>query len=265
METQPGSTPLEGRSTLINAAITLILMAILAIAAFLFKMRAGEARGLVPDGESREVADSGEGGVSEGGALSGTTGHLLGNAFPTVLPHCVLVENRANDGDSFRIRYAGQERVFDLYLADAPEITLSYGEKLEEQSAYFGGADEETVVRIGEEAKSYALDLLRTCPFTVFTSWEQVPGTARYYAFIVVEHQPGKRCFLSELLVLRGYARPTDIPVTMPAGSADFESFRKTMANYEQRARLEKAGGWGIIEGRMPTRRATPVMVPASG
>ena len=240
-------------------------MAILAIVAFLIKLRGNDGKDQAGDGLGGNVGEVSPNGTSSGEVYGGpttVTGHH-GNSFPQVLPNCDLVENGANDGDTFRVRYGGKEQVFDLYLADSPEISLSYPELLDVQSRYYGGVPRETVVRIGEEARVYSLNLLRSCPFTVFTSWEKVPGTPRHYAFIVVEHAPGRRCFLSELLVLRGFAQPVDRMVTMPAGVSDFPTFRKTMTTYEQRARREKKGGWGIIAGKPVVRRA--IMVPASG
>ena len=237
-------------------------MAILAIVAFLVKLRNkdGNDHARIENGDrAGEVQQGGDERINQ--APVGSRHH--GNSFPEVLPNCDLVENGANDGDSFRIRHGEKEQMFDLYLADSPEISLSYPEQLDLQASYFGGVSRETVVRIGEEARVYALNLLRSCPFTVFTSWENVPGTPRHYAFIVVEHAPGRRCFLSELLVLKGFAKPVDRMVTMPAGVSDFTTFRRTMTTYEQRARREKTGGWAIIAGRPIVRRAT--IVPASG
>jgi len=150
-----------------------------------------------------------------------------------------LVDHGANDGDSFHIAHAGQEFVFRLYYVDAPETSArSYKQRVAEQAKYFGSLSEAEAVEVGLEAKDYVEDLLKRNEFEIFTRWEEVYDSGRFFAFVRV----GGR-YLSELLVERGLARIHTKGVTLPDGES-FQHQREDLRELERRAREGRLGGW---------------------
>ena len=60
-------------------------------------------------------------------------------------PGCEVIEAGSADGDSFRARVDGQERVLRLYFVDAPESDTRFPQRNAEQAAYFGITSEQSV------------------------------------------------------------------------------------------------------------------------
>ncbi len=159
-----------------------------------------------------------------------------------VLDGCSLVEDRNNDGDSFKIRHDGGVHEFRLYFVDAPEKRLHQynGERLDEQGRYFGGLDREQTIALGQAAQSLALELLRRESFRVETRWQPVFDSGRYYAFVFFERDGEE---LSEKLTRAGMARIHTMGADLPDGRRrrDFERHLKSL---ESGARERGVGGW---------------------
>ena len=153
---------------------------------------------------------------------------------------CTLVENRANDGDSFLVRHDGVEHTVRLYFADSPEkYRNQYNQKrLAEQGRYFGGLTEDETIQIGEAARDFSLERLRLAPFRILTRNEKVFDSGRIYAFVAVAEGD-----LAELLVGHGLARIYTKGENRPGGPASL-SEKQHLLGMERRAREARTGGW---------------------
>lgn len=155
--------------------------------------------------------------------------------------NCTLMEDRANDGDSFILRHGGESHTFRLYFADCAEKYRSdlNAERLAQQAAHFGGISVESVVATGQEARDVSLALLRSGPVTLETRWEEVYDSGRYYAFV---RASGKD--LAELLISKGLARVHTGGATRPGGASE-RTQRDMLLKLEQSARSRHLGAWG--------------------
>lgn len=158
-----------------------------------------------------------------------------------VMPDARLLNDPANDGDSFKISYRGQVHVFRLYFADCPEKDRNaYNEeRLREQGQYFGGLSQARTVAVGREAAVFTRQWLSQRPFTVYTRWQSVFGSGRHYAFVVFPDGED----LAAKLVREGLARIHTTGATLPDGTsaADYEA---RLRDLETEARRARRGGW---------------------
>ena len=149
------------------------------------------------------------------------------------------VSHGANDGDSFHVAHGGDEHVFRLYYVDCPEkSSRNYKHRVAEQGEYFGGLTEPETVEVGLEAKDYVEFLLRGHEFEIYTRWQEVYSSGRYFAFVKIDGR-----YLSELLVEKGLARIYTRGVNLPDGTRSKEQ-RDRLHRIEQAARQAKLGGW---------------------
>ena len=153
---------------------------------------------------------------------------------------CTLAEDRANDGDSFEILHEGQRHVMRLYFVDCPEKTRHQynGPRIAEQGRYFGGLTEEETVGIGERARDFSLELLRSGSFTILTQWERVFDSERCYAFVAVP-----RGDLGQLLVTEGLARIFTKGENRPGGEPAAAA-KKRLQHLELQAKSAGRGAW---------------------
>jgi len=156
---------------------------------------------------------------------------------------CQLVDSWGNDGSTFRVRHRGQEYVFQLYFADAPETSLTNPDRIREQSRHFNYLSEDRLLAAGREAREFVHKLLQRNGFSVFTRWEKVLQTPRFYGFVHLEATTGERRFLSELLAGRGYAAVNEHGRKLPNGTPE-EDFRAHLRDLERSARLSRVGAW---------------------
>jgi competence protein ComEA len=162
---------------------------------------------------------------------------------------CMLVKDRLNDGDSFRLRLPdGREETFRLYFVDTPESAFKrYGggdsnqARIQDQADYFGDPPDDAV-ELGKKAKSYVLKLLEAKPVTVFTRWEDPFGDRRYHAFIQLDDGDSP-AWLDERLVMRGlcriYTRGADLPDGTPMAR-----HKERLRELERGAKRAGEGGW---------------------
>jgi len=170
-----------------------------------------------------------------------------------VLENCRLILNPANDGDSFHVSAGKEEYIFRLPLVDAPETEGMEPRRLIEQAKHF----EITVpqaIEVGEAAKAFTREKLAE-PFTVFTRRSDAMGRSkieRFYAF--VQTKDGD---LGEQLVRNGLARVHGAKV-IPPGFSGLQPERQKLQQFEDEAKQEKIGGWGINVGRLNERVEKP-------
>ena len=163
-----------------------------------------------------------------------------------VLENCRLIENPANDGDSFHASAGEKEYLFRLYMVDAPETDEIKPGRLVEQAKYFAITVPQAI-EVGRAAKEFVRKKLSE-PFTVFTRMSDAMGSSnleRVYSF--VQTKDGD---LGEQLVRNGLARNHGRKAA-PPGSKDSRSEVEKLQQLEDEARQEKIGGWGVNTGRL--------------
>jgi competence ComEA-like helix-hairpin-helix protein len=171
----------------------------------------------------------------------------------TVLENCRLIVNPANDGDSFHASVGEKEYLFRLYLVDTPEIDALTPARLVEQAKYFGITVPQAI-EVGEAGRAFTREKLSQ-PFTVFTRMSDAMGRSkleRFYAF--VQTKDGD---LGEQLVRNGLARIYGAKA-IPPGFSGLQPERQKLQKFEDEAKQEKIGGWGINVGRLRDRAQKP-------
>jgi len=171
----------------------------------------------------------------------------------TVLENCRLILNPANDGDSFHVSSGDKEYIFRLYLIDAPETEGTEPGRLIEQAKYFQITVPQAI-EVGEAAKAFTRGKLAE-PFTVFTHMSDAMGRSRlqrFYAF--VQTKDGD---LGEQLLRNGLARNYGYKA-VPPGLRNSRVEAEKLQQFEEQARQEKIGGWGINLGRLNVRAEKP-------
>src|SRR5438094_4301547 len=170
-----------------------------------------------------------------------------------VLENCRLIVNPANDGDSFHVSVGEKEYLFRLYLIDAPETDALIPGRLVEQAKYFNITVPQTI-EVGEAAKEFTRQKLSE-PFTVFTRMSDAMGRSkleRFYAFV-----PTKEGDLGEQLVCNGLARNYGFKAVPPGLKSSRQEVEK-LQQFEDEAKREKIGGWGVNAGRLNVRAQKP-------
>ena len=157
----------------------------------------------------------------------------------TTYPECRLLDNPANDGDSFHVKAGRAEYVFRLYFVDCPETDRLIPERVREQAQYFGTTEEE-VLRCGEQAREFTRQFLAQ-GFTVQTRKQDARGLSakkRYFALV----RAGGRD-LGEELVKRGLARAYGEGADLPDGRSERKVWSALNAA-EKTARGMRFGAW---------------------
>lgn len=170
-----------------------------------------------------------------------------------VLKDCRLIPNPANDGDSFHVSAGEKEYLFRLYLVDAPETDEMTPRRLIEQAKYFSITVPQAI-EVGRAAKDFTQEKLSQ-PFIVFTHMSDAMGQSRlerFYAFI--ETKEGD---LGEQLVRNGLARSYGFK-TAPPGVTTSRIEVEKLQQFEDEAKRDKLGAWGINAGRLNAHAQTP-------
>src|SRR5437667_642932 len=170
-----------------------------------------------------------------------------------VLENCRLISNPANDGDSFHASAGAREYIFRLYMVDAPETDEMNPTRLVEQAKYFAITVPQAI-EVGLAAKEFTRAKLSE-PFTVFTHMSDAMGRSkmeRFYAFVQT-----KAGDLGEQLVRNGLARNYGFKA-VPPGLKNSRIELEKLQQFEDEARHEKIGGWGVNVGRLNVRAQKP-------
>jgi DNA uptake protein ComE-like DNA-binding protein len=170
-----------------------------------------------------------------------------------VLENCRLIPNPANDGDSFHASAGVKEYIFRLYMVDAPETDEMTPRRLLEQAQYFAITVPQAI-EVGQAAKEFTRAKLSE-PFTVFTRMSDAMGHSkleRFYAF--VQTKDGD---LGEQLVRNGLARNYGFK-SVPPGFKNSRLEVEKLQQFEDEAKQEKIGGWGVNAGRLNVHAQKP-------
>ena len=171
-----------------------------------------------------------------------------------VLENCRLITNLANDGDSFHVSVGPNEYLFRLYFVDAPETDEMTPRRLVDQAKYFAITVPQAI-EVGRAAKEFTRQKL-SGSFTVFTHMSDAMGQSRlerFYAFVQTSEGD-----LSEQLVRNGLARNYGFKA-VPPGLKNSRLEIQKLQQFEDEARREKIGGWGVSAGRLNARAPSPI------
>lgn len=155
------------------------------------------------------------------------------------LTNCEYVASESNDGDSFRVRSGTNEFSLRLYFVDAPESTMTYPERVRQQSEHYGITLDETL-KAGAKARDRTQALLRE-PFLVRTRWASAAGRGREtrnYGIVEV----GARS-LAEVLVSEGLAQAKGVAPNLPSGEKA-AAYMKRLEDLQGEARQKRLGAW---------------------
>jgi endonuclease YncB( thermonuclease family) len=151
---------------------------------------------------------------------------------------CILVENRWNDGDTFRAKLPdGREESFRLYFVDAPELKTRLLDRNDDARAYFE-IDADALANLAKEAANLTKEQL-AAPFTIYTRWRPVFGSNRYYGFVITADGAD----LSALLVSRGVAAIRGPRNKAPDGRRP-DAYLASLNELEKQAKEQALGGW---------------------
>lgn len=165
--------------------------------------------------------------------------------------HAEYVDHPANDGDSFMVTMGGDVHMIRLYYVDCPETTTGTDadrRRALDQARYFGLEDPRRILYFGQVARARVGALLRTEPFTVYTSFASALGRSkkvRVYALVML---PDER-MLDEILVGEGLARDRGVRRTLPDGTGP-EERRARLQDLELAAAMDRRGTWAETEPR---------------
>jgi endonuclease YncB( thermonuclease family) len=155
-----------------------------------------------------------------------------------------LINDPANDGDSFLVEANGKSFHVRLYFVDCPETSISFksdAQRVKEQTRYFGLISAEHTIHFGNEAKIFVERILAK-PFTLYTDFSSALGRSpkgRMYGFIITEDGND----LASLLVKNGFARTHGVGRKTPAGTSRDEMF-EILRDMEISAILKHIGIW---------------------
>ena len=170
-----------------------------------------------------------------------------------ILEKCRFILNPADDGDSFHVSVGTKEYIFRLYMVDAPETDALTPGRLIEQAKYFGITVPQAI-EVGLAAKEFTRQKLSE-PFTVFTRMSDAMGRSkieRFYAFVQT-----KEGDLGEQLVRNGLARNYGYKA-VPPGLRNSRLEVEKLQQFEDQAKQDKIGGWGVNAGRLSAHAQMP-------
>jgi len=155
-----------------------------------------------------------------------------------------LVNNPANDGDSFFVEADGKTFHVRLYFVDCPETSTSSksdARRVREQTRYFGLSDAARTIHFGNEAKTFVKHVLLKA-FTVHTAFANALGRSskgRVYVFITTADGND----LARLLIKNGFARTYGMGRKTPNGVSRNEMIER-LRDLEISAMLKRIGIW---------------------
>ncbi len=175
---------------------------------------------------------------------------MFGGIFPSYaadlqrFSNAQLINNPANDGDSFLVEANGKSFHVRLYFVDCPETSISFksdAQRVREQTRYFGLSDAGRTIHFGNEAKTF-IERILAKPFTVHTVFASAGGRSakgRIYGFIITDDGDD----LASLLVKNGFARTHGIGRETPDGVSRAEMIER-LRDLEASAMLKRIGIW---------------------
>jgi hypothetical protein len=227
------------RESLINLAITIALVCVVAVLALLLKGQRPPVAVAVP--VAIPVTEQ----LSVPIPQPVTTRQKLD--VMEVYPVPKLVDHPDNEPDSFRMRLGKEEAVFCLYFVDAFALSKDKPESLQVQTNRYVKVDPTMVAELKREAYRYAMDLITKKPTKLYTRWERHSDGKRYFALLEIEIEKGKKAYLGDLLLRQGYAKVGGVTCEVPGQTQ--VSYLTQMKKNTAYAQGKKLGLWSRIQG----------------
>ena len=164
-----------------------------------------------------------------------------------VLTEVTLMEDQANDGDTFLLKTPEGAHRFCLYFVDTVETDGGQPEAARDMAGYFEFDSEEPLRALAVEALNFSLRLLRASAFRVVTRWEKSAEENAYFAFIYLKDpDTGDFINLAQWLVRYGLARIVPCERDQPEGDRGLSAarFREILIEEEARSKAEAHGAW---------------------
>ena len=164
-----------------------------------------------------------------------------------VLTDVTLMDDPANDGDTFLLKTSEGTHRFCLYFVDTVETDGGQPEAARAMAAYFEFDSEEPLRALGLEARDFSLRLLHASAFRVVTRWEKSADEDAYYSFIYLrDPDKGEFVNLAQWLVRYGLARLVPCERDQPDGEQGLSAprFREILVEEEARSKAEAHGAW---------------------
>ncbi len=158
--------------------------------------------------------------------------------------NCTIIENPANDGDSFHVKVNKRHYLFRLYWVDASETDNSVPDRVVEQAAYYGITSQDAI-KYGKQASKFAKEFMKD-GFTVHTKFADAMGrSAKDRDYAIIEKDG---VYLHIELVRQGLARIhgfQELSEDMPSPG----TMRLRIKGAEAEAKKEKRGAWSQGSG----------------
>jgi len=179
---------------------------------------------------------------------------MFGCIFPSfaddlqMFSNVCLMDNPANDGDSFHLDASGEHIHVRLYFVDCPEVYAGSkydAQRLREQMRYFGLPNADSAIYFGNEAKKFVERILSE-PFTLYTAFASALGRSakgRVYGFIVTAGESD----LASLLVKNGFARAYGKGRKTPDG-IHRDEMKERLRDIEASSMLKRIGVWSLSD-----------------
>ncbi|MDB4508289.1 thermonuclease family protein [Akkermansiaceae bacterium] len=110
-----------------------------------------------------------------------------------------------------------------------------------QQGSYFRSLDYKTSLKLDKKAKEFAQSKLKGKSLTIYTAWEEVYDSGRFYAYVEVEGEG----FWRETLVKEGLARFYTKGEETPDGTSR-RKCESQLRSLEATAKRSSSGGWGM-------------------
>jgi endonuclease YncB( thermonuclease family) len=240
-------TPREDKSTSFTLSITLVLMAVLIIVAWVLKRNAGDHG--APAAPNQPAA---AGPAHPAAAGSAAPSIPLGEdgqpkSDYQILADCKLEDDPANDGDTFRVLTPRGSFLFRLYWVQTVQLNGGTPEAAREAMDHFGLKTEDGLRELAAEARDFTLNTLRSVHFRIITRWEKDPADNAFQCFAYASDGAPSQSTLQNmafLLVQNGLAliRPCNRPLPEPATTAG--DFQNQLSSAEAEAKRTLSGGW---------------------
>lgn len=167
-----------------------------------------------------------------------------------VIPLPTLIDYYTESASALRFKAGTKEEIFELYGVESPVADSSYPKRLMKQRERFN-IGYAPLLNHGDRARTWVHELLQKYPCTIYTQWERVPGSERFYAFIHVELQPNTQIDLGELMVRNGYALPTAPPaLRLPSMLPTSEVYEANLNKAISAAKADRMGFWKSVAAR---------------
>ncbi len=236
---------LTDRGTSFTFTLTLVLIGVLVMAAWLLKKNATTRTGPILATAPAPADQSAPAHLTADGSPRIPLEDQTGRPRSTyqIITNCRLEDDPANDGDVFKVWHPQGTHRFSLYWVNTIKTTGGSPESAREFADHFGLQTEDGLRSAGAEAAQFTNNLLRNRPFRVATKWEKGPA-GHYQAFVYLDDGATGLQNLALLLVQNGLALIRASSHELPEEKISAGDFHNLLLKAEEEARSNGSGAW---------------------